>query len=119
MTIKKVLTRICVRELDSAVELYETIFKEKCALRFQYPEMHLELAQVGSILLLCGSDEALEPFRATKATFLVDSVADFQAYLLQHGAKVIRDLKKVPTGVNMTLQHPDGTIVEYVEHHIG
>lgn len=119
MTVKKVLTRICIHELDSAVELYETIFQEKCTLRFQYSEMRLELAQVGSVLLLCGSDEALKPFRATKATFLVDSVADFRALLLQHGAKVIRDLKKVPTGMNMTLQHLDGTIIEYVEHHIG
>ena len=118
MMVKKVLTRIFIHELDSAVELYETILQEKCVSRFQYPEMHLELAQVGSVLLLCGAEDALEPFGSSIATFLVDSVADFRAYLLQHGAKVIRDLKKVPTGVNMTLQHPDGTIIEYVEHHI-
>jgi hypothetical protein len=26
----------------------------------------------------------------------------------------IRDLKEVPTGINMTVKHLDGTVVEYV-----
>ncbi|EQH79852.1 hypothetical protein QMG_0391 [Clostridioides difficile DA00256] len=33
-----------------------------------------------------------------------------------YGAVVVRDKKKVPTGYNMTLRHPDGTIIEYVQH---
>ena len=65
---------------------------------------------------MCGSEIALEPFRDTRATFLVDSVTEFRDYLLKHDAKIIRDLKKVPTGTNMTVKHKDGTIAEYVEY---
>ena len=85
------------------------------AREFKYTEMNLELAQVGNILLLCGSDEALQPFKDTKATFLVDSIIEYRDFLLNNGAMIIRDLKEVPTGRNMTLKHLDGTIVEYVE----
>ena len=77
--------------------------------------MNLELEQVGDILLLCGSEEALQPFRDTKATFLVDSITEYREFLLNNGATIIRDLKEVPSGRNMTLKHLDGTIVEYVE----
>lgn len=116
MVIRQALTRIYVQDIDSVIEFYEGLFHNKCSLRFNYKEVSLELAQVGNILILCGSEKALEPFRDTKATFLVDSVAEFRNYLLKHGAKIIRDLRKVPTGVNMTVKHADGTIFEYVEH---
>ena len=115
MKVNKILSRFYVPEMTDAVEFYEKVLNEKCSLRFKYTEMNLELAQVGSILLLCGSDEALQPFKDTKATFLVDSILEYRDFLLSNGAVVIRDLKEVPTGINMTLKHLDGTIVEYVE----
>ncbi|MGX8126189.1 VOC family protein [Clostridioides difficile] len=76
----------------------------------------MELAQVGNVLLLSGSDDALKPFIETKSTFIVDSVDEWRSYLLKNGAVVVRDKKKVPTGYNMTVKHPDGTIVEYVQY---
>ena len=109
------LNRFYVHDMDSAVEFYERLLNEKCSLRFKYSEVDLELAQVNNILLLCGSDEALQEFKATKATFLVDSIIDYKEFLLNNGATIIRDLKQVPTGFNMTVKHKDGTIVEYVE----
>ncbi|WP_373844818.1 VOC family protein [Clostridium sp.] len=116
MKVKQVLNRFYAHDLEKAVKFYESILNEKCTLKFKYDEMNLELAQVGNILIICGSDKALKPFRDTKATFLVDSITEFRDFLLENGAKVIRDLKEVPTGRNMTVQHLDGTIVEYVEH---
>jgi len=85
-------------------------------LRFKYSQVNLQLAQVGNILIISGSAEALKPFKDTQATFLVDSIIEFKDFLLNNGAIVIRDLKEVPTGMNMTVKHLDGTIVEYVEH---
>lgn len=117
MIIKQVLTRVYVQEMNSTIEFYEGLFHKKCKLKVTYTEANLELAQVENILILCGSDKSLEPFRDTKATFLVDSVAEFKEYLLNHRAVIIRDLKKVPTGVNMTVKHTDGIIIEYVEHY--
>lgn len=116
MIIQQVLNRIYVNDMNSTIEFYEGLFQSKCNLRFSYYEAKLELAQVENVLILCGSDKDLEPFRDTRTTFLVDSVTEFRDYLLKNGAKIIRDLKKVPTGTNMTVKHKDGTIIEYVEH---
>jgi hypothetical protein len=102
--------------MDAAVGFYEKILGEKCSKRFQYAQVNLELAQLGNILIIAGSDDSLRPFVNTKATFLVDSILEFKNFLLNNGADVISDIKEVPTGYNMTVKHFDGTIAEYVEH---
>lgn len=116
MKVKQVLNRFYVHDIDRSIEFYEKALNEKCKLRFKYSQINLELAQVGNILIISGSDEALKPIKDTQATFLVDSIIEFKDFLLSNGATIIRDLKEVPTGVNMTVQHLDDTIVEYVEH---
>ena len=118
MEIKQVLTRVYVSDMNSAIDFYEGLFNKKCSLRLNYQEVNLELAQVENVLILSGDEKSLAPFRDTKATFLVDSVAEYKAYLLENGATIIRDLKEVPTGFNMTVKHADGTVVEYVEHKV-
>lgn len=117
MQIIKVLTRVYLKpiELDDAIAFYENLFTENCWLWFQYSETGLELAGVGSLLLIAGSAEALTPYKNTQATFLVDSLHDFRELLTQQGAVILAEPKSVPTGVNMRVLHPDGTIFEYVE----
>lgn len=75
-------------------------------MRFSYKEVGLELAQIGNVLLLSGSDDSLKSFIETKSTFMVDSVNEWRSYLLKNGAVVVRDKKKVSTGYNMTVKHP-------------
>lgn len=116
MKVFRALTRIYVENLDSAVEFYEKLLGVKCDLRFLYSEVGLELASVGQFLLLCGSAEALKTFRDTQTTLIVDSVDEFKKFLERNETKIIRGPKIVPTGKNMTVKHPDGAIVEYVEH---
>lgn len=116
MKIIKTLIRVYVDKLDSALLFYENLLDTKAEMRVTYPEVNLDLATVGDILLIAGSNEALKPFRDTKATFLVDSLEEFKSYLEQKGGKIIRGIKDVPTGRNMTVEHPDGTIIEYVQH---
>jgi predicted enzyme related to lactoylglutathione lyase len=113
-----VLVRVYLRaeQLEESVALYEALLGEKSLARFKYPEAGLELAQVGSLLLIAGSETALEPFRATTATFLVDSLEEYRQTLLAEGATILREPQQVPTGRNMLVHHPDGTRVEYVEH---
>jgi predicted enzyme related to lactoylglutathione lyase len=110
------LNRFYANDADSAIAFYENLFDEKCSRRFTYKEINLEIARVGAVLIIAGSNEALQPFRTTQATFLVDSIHAYRDFLLKNGASIIRDLQNVPTGINMTVQHFDGTIVEYVEH---
>lgn len=116
MKLKESLNRIYVDDMDEAIKFYEKIFNQKCMRRFKYPEVNLELANIGNILILSGTEEALKPFRSTQATFLVDSITEFREFLLNNRAVIIRDIKEVPSGWNMTVKHFDGTIVEYVEH---
>ena len=116
MKILQTLMRIYVSELEPALTFYENLLGVKCNLRFQYSEGNLELASVGNFLLLCGSEDALKPFRDTKATILVDSLDDVKQFLESNGAAIIRGPKIVPTGKNMTVKHFDGSIIEYVQH---
>jgi catechol 2,3-dioxygenase-like lactoylglutathione lyase family enzyme len=116
MKVLKTLSRLYIPDLNSALDFYEDLLGTPAAMRFEIPQIGLELAQVGDILLIAGSDEALKPFRSTQATFLVDSLDEFRAYLEEKGAEIIRGPDKVPTGRNMTVRHPDGSVIEYVEH---
>lgn len=116
MKILKILSRLYINNLDQAFEFYENLLGESAAMRFQIPQIGLELAQIGDILLIVGSEEDLKPFRSTQATFLVDSLDDFRAFLEENGSEIIRGPARVPTGRNMTAKHPDGAIIEYVEH---
>lgn len=109
------LNRFYVDDMDTAVAFYEKLLDQKCAMRFCYDEVHLELAQIADVLILAGTDESLKPFIETKATFVVDSIAAFKDFLLKNGALIVRDIKQVPTGMNMTMKHADGIVVEYVE----
>ncbi len=71
---------------------------------------------MGSVLLIAGVDNALHTYKSTQATFLVDSINDYYEEFVKQGVVILEEPKKVPTGLNMTARHPDGTIVEYVEH---
>jgi len=116
MKIFKILSRLYTNDMNTALEFYEALLSTSSAMRFEIPQIGLELAQVGDILLIAGSQEALKPFRSTKATFLVDSLDDFRAFLEDKGSEIIRGPTRVPTGRNMTVKHPDGSVIEYVEH---
>lgn len=116
MKIKQTLSRFYVHDIDQSIKFYERILNEKCNSRFKYSQVNLELARIGNILIISGSDEALKPFRDTQATFLVDSITEFKNFLLNNGSTIIQDIKEAPTGFNMAVKHSDGCIVEYVEH---
>lgn len=101
---------------EEAVRFHEQIIGQKARLRFHYPQYNLELAQVASILFIAGTPESLAPFVNTHATFMVEGIGDFARHLPTVGAEVLNGPKDVPTGRNMLVRHPDGTLIEYVEH---
>jgi predicted enzyme related to lactoylglutathione lyase len=116
MIVKQILTRIYVNDMNAAIDFYEGLTKQKCANRFDYKQAELEIARIDNLLIIAGTDKALEPFKKTSATFLVDSISEYKDFLIRNGAVIIRDVQKVPTGFNMTVQHKDGALIEYVEH---
>lgn len=117
MRILQTYIRIYVSDMDTCLTFWENLLGKDSTFRFKHEAVGLELASVGDILILAGSDQALEPFRKTKATFKVDNIQEFYDHLISSGCRVIRELTRVPTGTNLTVQHPDGEIFEYVQHH--
>lgn len=116
MKVLQTLSRLYIPDLNSTLEFYEKLFGTKAAMRFEIPQIDLELAQTGDILLIASSVKALKPFRSTQATFLVNPLDELRAFLEERGAETIRGPDKVPTGRNMPVKHPDGSLIEYVEH---
>lgn len=118
MKVLNILVRryLPLESFEEAVAFHETLIGQKARLKFDYREYDLKLAQVASILFIAGTDESLAPFVATHATFLVDDIEGFTAHLPTVGAEVLKPPKPVPTGWNMLARHPDGTLIEYVEH---
>lgn len=96
--------------------MYEQLLGRACGQRVSYPEAGLRLASVGNVLLIAGSDTTLEPFRATAMTLLVASLDDCLAQFGALGIDVVKPPTAVPTGRNILARHPDGALVEYVEH---
>lgn len=115
MKVFKSLARVYVHEMEAAIKFYETIVGSPLTGRFKMEEFNIEVANIGDMLIIAGPEESLKIFRGTHATFLVDSLAEFRPYLLEQGSEIIRDVRKVPTGFNMTVRHPDGAVIEYVE----
>lgn len=105
-----------IGELESTTAFYENLLGTERDMWFTYPEKQLALAAVGGFLLIEGTQEGLAPFRATVGTLLVDDAADYLARLEAAGAEILVPLLVVPTGAGFTARHPDGTVIEYVEH---
>ncbi|MEV0622112.1 hypothetical protein AB0I81_52955 [Nonomuraea sp. NPDC050404] len=102
--------------LEPVVRFYEKLLAQPCNLRFSYPERRLELAGVGPVLVIAGAEAALAPVRATDATLLVPCLDAYLERATGLGARLVEPPKAVPTGRNARVRHPDGLLVEYVEH---
>jgi catechol 2,3-dioxygenase-like lactoylglutathione lyase family enzyme len=118
MNILSILQRVYLapERFHNAITFYEQLFQVKEGLRFDYTEKGLQLSQVGPFLLIAGDEQHLAPFIATTATFVVDSLDEWLAFLLPQGSLLLDGPHEVPTGQNMLIQHPDGVRIEYVEH---
>lgn len=118
MQILKILTRryLPLEIFDEAVTFHEDLIGQKAPKRFEYGEYGLKIGAVSSILFIGGTAESLKPFEKTHMTFLVDDIEAYAHYLPTTGAVITEAVKPVPTGWNMTARHPDGTLVEYVQH---
>ncbi|WP_236054394.1 VOC family protein [Streptomyces musisoli] len=109
------LARVYVDDLDAALPTFVELTGERPRLRFTYRD--LDLASVGGYLLLAGSEEALAPYRGTHATTIVESLDEVLHITEQHGGEILDGPNEVPTGRNLTVRHPGGATIEYVQFH--
>lgn len=114
MRILRTYARAYTSNLDEALGPLISITGAPASVRFTMPN-GLELAAVGSVLVVAGDKEALAPYRSTQATLIVDDLDECQLLLSRAGAQVLRGPQQVPTGRNLTARLPGGIQIEYVE----
>ncbi|MFC5184526.1 VOC family protein [Actinomadura harenae] len=113
MAVVTTFARVYVSDLDAALPTFEALTAAKPGLRFSYKD--LELASIGGYLLVAGTPEALAPYRAVQATTVVDDLDDVFAIVEREGGETVDGPNEVPTGRNLTIHHPGGAVIEYVE----
>ena len=117
MPVLKTMHRLYVArdQLESSVAFYEAIQDVCCERRLSFESMGIEVAVVGSFILLAGSDEALAPVRHIQAALIVDALDAYAQRLRELGATFFGETHENAAGRHVAVRHPDGLIVEYFE----
>ncbi|MEV4252859.1 hypothetical protein AB0J52_06785 [Spirillospora sp. NPDC049652] len=113
MAVRTTYARVYVDSLDTALPTFEALTSTRPNLRFPYRDV--ELASIGGYLLVAGTPEALAPYRNVQATTIVDNLDDVLALVERVGGDILDGPNDVPTGRNLTVRHPGGAVIEYVE----
>ena len=111
--ILKTYTRLFTTDIDSTVATLKAVHGTEPHLRLEYAP--LTLVGIGDVLVIGGTDVALEPIRGSFGPWIVEDIDDARRELLAHGASVMRDIRDIPTGRMMYMKHADGSVVEYVQ----
>ena len=115
MKVVGVSVPVLTRDIDRAIPRYEALTGERVKTRFVVPGRGLTVALLGSVTLISGDEVALAPMRELRATFIVDSLADFEAHLRSHGGTILQPPTPTPAGRNMVARDVEGTVFEFVE----
>lgn len=108
--------RVCVKDLDAAIAVYERLTGAE-ALRFQRGSV--SVAAVGCFFLMSGPEAELSILRKVTATLAVKDVDEAVADLKAVGAEIIAGPLPTPIGRNLVARHPDGSVFEYVDRNPG
>jgi predicted enzyme related to lactoylglutathione lyase len=102
--------------LVDTVGFYRSLTGQPIDMDMDVPEAGLHIVAVGGFLII-ELDRATRPDAiATAATVLVTDLDQAVADRVAAGAEVIQERRSAPVGAGARLRHPDGLIVEYVEH---
>jgi predicted enzyme related to lactoylglutathione lyase len=104
--------RICVDDIEAAIPFYERL-AGSTALRSE--RGGVQVAAVGSFLLMSGPEAELELLRRVTATIAVKDVEETHRLLTDLGARVLAGPVASPAGHNLLAMHPDGSLFEYVD----
>jgi predicted enzyme related to lactoylglutathione lyase len=115
MKVVGVSVPVLTRDIDRAIPYYEALTGERVKARFVVPGRGLKVALLGRVTLISGDEEALTPMRELRATFLVDSIAEFEAHLRSRGGTILQAPAPTPAGRNMVARDIEGTVFEFVE----
>lgn len=108
--IEGVLARVFVPDLDAAIPLYQELAEVTEVCRFTFRDV--QLAQVGSFLLLAGNTGS---YRDRVATILVRRLAPVIAAVTTAGGQIVEGPSAAPNGDRLIARQPDGSVFEYIE----
>jgi hypothetical protein len=107
--------------LAATVAFYELALGETARARFRNPSGTLDLVLIGSMLVIGGAPDVLATRSDLKATFIVDSLDEWQAEVIRKGATIIEGpapgpmSDSGPVGSFMFVRQPDGQLFEYFQ----
>ncbi|MFF3604149.1 VOC family protein [Streptomyces sp. NPDC002463] len=109
--IASVIARQRVDDLEAAVPFYERLTGQT-AERFDFAGVRL--AAVGTFLLCCGPDEAVQKIAGVSTTVAVEDLATAVEQAVSAGAVVVAPVQLTPHGHRAVLRHSHGGVCEYV-----
>jgi predicted enzyme related to lactoylglutathione lyase len=115
MKIVGVSVPVLTGDIERAIPRYEALTGERVMRRFVVPERRLTIALLRSVTLISGDEQALAPLWEVRASFLVDSILDFEAHLHRSDATILQPPTPTPVGRNMLARDVEGTVLEFVE----
>ncbi len=118
MRVLNILTRhqLELARFDQAVAFYESLLGQRMRLDLRLLDGRLRIAQVASMLLVGADAALLEAMPPVRSAYLVEDLAAWAEWLPRQGATVVEPPAPIATGHSMLVRHPDGLLVEYVEH---
>src|SRR3984893_16490686 len=106
---------IFTRDIEAAIERYEALTGEAVRQRFELPEGGTRIAILGSVTVIAGSEREMGALKDVRATFVVDSLAEYHAHLRSTGATTLQGPSPTPAGTNLIVRDIEGVVFEFVE----
>jgi predicted enzyme related to lactoylglutathione lyase len=101
--------------IESAIARYQALLGVEVKARFVIPERRLTVALLRDVTLIGGAERDLAPLREVRATFMVDSLEEFEAHLRDSGATILQRPTPTPAGRTVVVRDVEGVVLELVE----
>jgi hypothetical protein len=108
---------IFTSDYEAAIGRYEALTREAVRQQFELPERGIRIAILGSLTIIAASEREIGALGDVRATFIVDSLADYEAHLRSTGAITLQGPSRTPAGTNMIVRDVEGVVLEFVEPH--
>jgi predicted enzyme related to lactoylglutathione lyase len=121
LTAPRVFSRVFpdLGQLRRTVEFYQSLVGTELDIDLDLPEAGLHVVGVGQFLILemdPGKLDRIEQAKQTTVTVLVPHLEDAVRASAQRGSAIVDGPWQSPPGPGYRLRHPDGLLVEYLEH---
>lgn len=102
--------------LPDALNFYGSLLGAEPTLDLHLADGDLRIVQLGAMLLVAASPALAAQVVRADAVYVVRDIDAFVRQLDQQGVDWLQPLADIVTGKNLIVRHPDGLVVEYVEH---